>query len=131
MIKQIDIDKVLDAANIVDVVSDFMQLKAAGSNMKGLCPFHDDSNPSFMVSPAKNICKCFVCGEGGGPVNFVMKHEGMTFPEAIRYLAKKYGIRIEEKEPTADEQKDYIQKEAMYTYIFCFIIKKAPYMLVA
>ena len=114
MIKQIDIDKVLDAANIVDVVSDFMQLKAAGSNMKGLCPFHDDSNPSFMVSPAKNICKCFVCGEGGGPVNFVMKHEGMTFPEAIRYLAKKYGIRIEEKEPTATEQEEYLQREAMY-----------------
>ena len=114
MIKQYDIDKVLDAANIVDVVSDFVQLKAAGSNMKGLCPFHDDSNPSLMVSPAKNYCKCFACGEGGGPVTFVMKHEGMTFPEAIKYLAKKYGIKIEEKEPTAAEQEEYLQKEAMY-----------------
>ena len=114
MIKQYDIDKVLDAANIVDVVSDFVQLKAAGSNMKGLCPFHDDSNPSLMVSPAKNICKCFVCGEGGSSVTFVMAHEGMTFPEAIRYLAKKYGIKIEEKEPTAAEQEEYLQKEAMY-----------------
>ena len=114
MIKQYDIDKVLDAANIVDVVSDFVQLKAAGANLKGLCPFHDDSNPSFMVSPAKNICKCFVCGEGGGPVNFIMAHEGMSFPEAIKYLAKKYGIKIEEKEPTADELLEYRQKEAMY-----------------
>ena len=114
MIKQYDIDKVLDAANIVDVVSDFVQLKAAGSNMKGLCPFHDDSNPSLMVSPAKNYCKCFACGEGGGPVTFVMKHEGMTFPEAIKYLAKKYGIKIEDKEPTAAEQEEYLQKEAMY-----------------
>ena len=114
MIKQYDIDKVLDAANIVDVVSDFVQLKRAGANLKGICPFHDDSSPSLTVSPAKNIFKCFACGEGGGPVNFIMAHEGMSFPEAIWYLAKKYGIKIEEKEPTADEQLEYRQKEAMY-----------------
>lgn len=114
MIKQTDIDKVLDAANIVEVVSDYVSLKAAGSNLKGLCPFHDDKTPSFMVSPGKNICKCFACGEGGGPVNFIMRQEGLTFPEAIRFLAKKYGIKIEESEPSAAEQEEYKLKEAMW-----------------
>lgn len=114
MIKQSDIDKVLDAASIVDVVSDFVQLKRAGANFKGLCPFHDDSTPSLTVSPAKNFCKCFACGEGGTPVNFIMKHEGMTFPEAIKYLAKKYGIQIEESVPTATEQEEQKLREAMW-----------------
>ena len=114
MIKQSDIDKVLDAANIVEVVSDYVQLKRAGANFKGICPFHDDKTPSLTVSPAKNFCKCFACGEGGGPVNFVMKHEGMTFPEAIRLLAKKYGIHIEESVPTATEQEEQKQREAMW-----------------
>jgi len=114
MIKQSDIDKVLDAASIVDVVSDFVQLKRAGANLKGICPFHKDSTPSLSVSPAKNICKCFACGEGGTPVNFIMKHEGMTFPEAIRYLAKKYGIQIEESVPTATEQEEQKLREAMW-----------------
>ena len=72
MIDRITVDKILDAANIVDVVSDFVTLKRAGVNLKGLCPFHDDNTPSFMVSPAKNLCKCFACGEGGSPVHFIM-----------------------------------------------------------
>ena len=114
MIKQSDIDKVLDAASIVDVVSDFVQLKRAGANFKGLCPFHEDSTPSLSVSPARNIYKCFACGEGGTPVNFIMKHEGMTFPEGIRYLAKKYGIQIEESVPTATEQEEMRLREAMW-----------------
>ena len=114
MIKHSDIDKVLDAASIVDVVSDFVQLKRAGANFKGICPFHKDSTPSLSVSPARNICKCFACGEGGTPVNFIMKHEGMTFPEAIKYLAKKYGIQIEESVPTATEQEEQKLREAMW-----------------
>ena len=114
MIRQLDIDKVLDAANIVDVVSDYVSLKRAGANFKGLCPFHDDKTPSFSVSPARNFCKCFACGEGGGPINFIMKKEGMTFPEAVRFLAKKYGIKIDESVPSADEEEAYRKKEAMW-----------------
>lgn len=114
MIRQQDIDKVLDAANIVDVVSDYVSLKRAGANFKGLCPFHDDNTPSFSVSPARNFCKCFACGEGGGPINFIMKKEGMTFPEAVRFLAKKYGIKIDESVPSADEEEAYRKKEAMW-----------------
>lgn len=102
-IPQETIDKVQDAANIVDVVSDFVTLKKAGANYKGLCPFHSDRTPSLMVSPAKNICKCFACGKGGDPLKFIMEHEAMSFPEAIRYLANKYGIEVPKQEKT-DEQ---------------------------
>ena len=114
MIRQQDIDKVLDAANIVDVVSNYVSLKRAGANFKGLCPFHDDKTPSFSVSPARNFCKCFACGEGGGPINFIMKKEGMTFPEAVRFLAREYGIKIDESVPSADEEEAYRKKEAMW-----------------
>ena len=103
MIDRLTVDKILDAANIVDVVSDFVTLKRAGVNLKGLCPFHDDNTPSFMVSPAKNLCKCFACGEGGSPVHFIMKHEQLSYPDALRYLAKKYGIEIQEKELSKEE----------------------------
>ena len=113
MIKRETIEKVLDAGSIVDVVSDFVTLKRAGANLKGLCPFHDDKTPSFMVSPSKNLCKCFACGEGGGPVNFIMKHEALSFPEAIKYLAKKYGIEVEESIPTAEELKEEKIRESM------------------
>ena len=85
MIKPESIEKVLDAASIVDVVSDFVTLKKAGVNLKGLCPFHNDTTPSFMVSPAKNLCKCFACGEGGSPVVFIMKHENLNYYEAIKF----------------------------------------------
>ena len=114
MIKQDTIDKVLDAANIVDVVSDFVTLKRAGANFKGLCPFHKEKDPSFSVSPSKNLCKCFSCGEGGSPVNFIMKHECLTFPEAIKYLGKKYGIEVDERPPTEEEQKEYLLRESMW-----------------
>ena len=114
MIDRLTVDKILDAANIVDVVSDFVTLKRAGSNLKGLCPFHDDRTPSFIVSPARNYCKCFACGEGGSPVGFIMKHENLSYPDALRYLAKKYGIKIEEKELTQEEIQSRGDRESMF-----------------
>ena len=114
MIDRITVDKILDAANIVDVVSDFVALKRAGANLKGLCPFHDDRTPSFMVSPARNYCKCFACGEGGSPVGFIMKHEQLSYPDALRYLAKKYGIKIEEKELTQEEIQSRGDRDSMF-----------------
>ena len=114
MIDRITVDKIIDAANIVDVVSDFVTLKRAGANLKGLCPFHDDHTPSFVVSPARNTCKCFSCGEGGTPVGFIMKHEQLSYPDALRYLAKKYGIKIEEKELTQDEIQSRGDRESMF-----------------
>ena len=114
MIDRITVDKILDAANIVDVVSDFVNLKRAGANLKGLCPFHDDHTPSFVVSPARNTCKCFSCGEGGSPVGFIMKHEQLSYPDALRYLAKKYGIKIEEKELTPEEIQSRGDRESMF-----------------
>ena len=105
MIDRITVDKILDAANIVDVVSDFVTLKRAGANLKGLCPFHDDHTPSFVVSPARNTCKCFSCGKGGNAVHFVMEHEQMSYPEALKWLAKKYGIEVKERE-LSDEEKE-------------------------
>ncbi|MBO4611640.1 MAG: DNA primase [Bacteroidaceae bacterium] len=114
MIDRATIDKIMDAANIVDVVSDFVTLKRAGANLKGLCPFHDDRTPSFMVSPAKNYCKCFACGKGGNPVGFIMEHEQITYPEALRYLAKKYGITIEEKEMSKEDIQRQDDRESMF-----------------
>ena len=114
MIDRATIDKILDATNIVDVVGEFVSLRKAGVNYKGLCPFHDDTTPSFMVSPAKNICHCFACGEGGNAVNFLMKHEQITYPEALRWLAKKYNIEIEEKELTPEEKQQQSERESMF-----------------
>ena len=85
MIDQPTIDRILDAAQIVDVVSEFVTLRKRGVNFVGLCPFHDDKTPSFYVSPAKGLCKCFACGKGGNAVHFVMEHEQMTYPEALRW----------------------------------------------
>jgi len=76
------------------VVGDFVNLKKAGANLKGLCPFHNEKTPSFVVSPAKNLCKCFGCGKGGDPVRFMMNHENLSFPDALRYLAQRYNIEI-------------------------------------
>jgi DNA primase len=104
----------MDATNIVDVVSDFVTLRKAGVNYKGLCPFHDDKTPSFMVSPSKQICHCFACGEGGNAVNFLMKHEQITYPEALRWLAKKYNIEIQEKELTDEEKQQQSDRESMF-----------------
>ena len=109
MIDQPTIDRILDVANIVDVVSEFVTLKRRGVNMVGLCPFHTDTTPSFSVSPAKNICKCFSCGEGGTAVHFIMKHEQLSYFDALRFLAKKYGIEVRERELT-DREKEYLDK---------------------
>ena len=103
MIDKATVDQILEAARVEEVVEDFVNLKRRGVNMIGRCPFHDEKTPSFTVSPSKNIYKCFGCGEGGFPVNFVMTHENMSFPEALRYLAKKYNIEIQEKEATPEE----------------------------
>ena len=114
MIDRATVDKILDAAQIVDVVSEFVTLKKSGVNYKGLCPFHDDRNPSFMVSPSKNICHCFVCGKGGSPAGFLMEHEQITYPEALRWLARKYNIEVQEKELTDDERREQNERESMF-----------------
>ena len=114
MIDNITKDKILEAAQILDVVSDFVSLKRAGANYKGLCPFHDDRTPSFMVSPAKNYCKCFACGKGGSPVGFIMEHEQLSYPDALRWLAKKYGITIQERELTPEEKASQTERDSMF-----------------
>ena len=114
MIDRATVDKIMDAVNIVDVVGEFVNLRKSGVNYKGLCPFHDDKTPSFMVSPARQICKCFACGEGGNAVNFLMKHEQITYPEALRWLAKKYNIEIQERELTDDEKREQSERESMF-----------------
>ena len=114
MIDRATVDKIIDAARIVDVVGEFVTLKKSGVNYKGLCPFHDDRNPSFMVSPSKNICHCFVCGKGGTPANFLMEHEQITYPEALRWLAKKYNIEIVEKEMSDEEREAQSERESMF-----------------
>lgn len=113
MIDQPTIDRILDAANIVDVVSEFVTLRKRGINYVGLCPFHSDKTPSFYVSPAKNICKCFACGEGGTAVHFIMKHEQLNYFDALRYLAKKYNIEIQERELTEREKQKRSDRESM------------------
>lgn len=114
MIDRITTDKIMEAAQILDVVSDFVTLKKSGANYKGLCPFHDDRTPSFIVSPAKNYCKCFACGKGGNPVSFIMEHEQLSYPEALRYLARKYGIQVEERELTAEQKAAQSERESMF-----------------
>ena len=98
MIDRSTIERILDAAQIVDVVQEFVPLKKRGVNYLGLCPFHNEKTPSFTVSPSKEIFKCFGCGKVGNSVNFVMEHEHLTYPEALKYLAKKYHIEVIEKE---------------------------------
>ena len=98
----------------MEVVGEFVNLRKAGVNYKGLCPFHDDKTPSFMVSPSKQICHCFACGEGGNAVNFLMKHEQITYPEALRWLAKKYNIEIQERELTDEEKREQSDRESMF-----------------
>lgn len=113
MIDQVTVERILQAAEIVEVVSDFVSLKRRGVNYLGLCPFHHEKTPSFTVSPAKGIFKCFGCGKGGNPVNFIMDHESLTYPEALKYLARKYHIDIVEKEETAEEKQQKDDRESM------------------
>ena len=114
MIDRATIDRIMAAADIVDVVSEFVSLRKAGVNYKGLCPFHDEKTPSFVVSPAKGYCHCFSCGKGGNAVGFIMEHEQMTYPEALRWLARKYNIEIEERELTDDERREAGERESMF-----------------
>lgn len=114
MIDQGTIDRILDAAQIMDVVSDFVTLRKRGVNYVGLCPFHDDKTPSFYVSPAKGLCKCFACGKGGNAVHFIMEHEQMSYPEALRYLAKKYHIEIQERELSNEEKAAQSERESLF-----------------
>ncbi|WP_290100096.1 DNA primase [uncultured Muribaculum sp.] len=107
------VQRILDTADIVEVVSDFVTLKRRGTSYLGLCPFHNERTPSFSVSKSKNICKCFSCGKGGSPVNFIMEHEHMTYQEALRYLAKKYGIEIKEHEMTSQERERESQRASL------------------
>ena len=103
MIPQETVNRILDAAQIVDVVGDFVTLKKRGANHIACCPFHNEKTPSFSVSASKGIYKCFGCGKSGTAVGFVMEHENMTYNEALRYLAKKYNIEVVEKEETAED----------------------------
>lgn len=114
MIDQATIDRILDAAQITDVVSDFVTLRKRGVNYVGLCPFHEDKTPSFYVSPAKGLCKCFACGKGGNAVHFIMEHEQMSYPEALKYLAKKYGIEIKERELSNEEKIMQSERESLF-----------------
>lgn len=114
MIDKATIDKIMNAANIVEVVSEFVSLRKAGVNYKGLCPFHNEKTPSFMVSPAKGYCHCFSCGKGGNAVGFIMEHEQMTYPEALRWLARKYHIEIREREMSDDEKREQSERESLF-----------------
>lgn len=113
MIDHSTIERIFDAAQITDVVQEFVTLKRRGVNMLGLCPFHNEKTPSFTVSPAKGIFKCFGCGKGGNAVNFVMEHEHLSYPEALRWLAKKYHIEIEEKEVTPEDIAKQNERESI------------------
>ena len=114
MIDHATIERIKDAANIVEVVSEFVTLRKSGSNYKGLCPFHDEKTPSFYVSPARGTCHCFGCGKGGNPIGFIMEHEQMTYPEALRWLARKYHIEIKERELSDDEKREQSERESMF-----------------
>lgn len=114
MIDRLTVEKIKDAANIVDVVSEFVSLRRSGANYKGLCPFHNERTPSFFVSPSRGICHCFSCGRGGTPINFIMEHEQMTYVEALRWLARKYNIEIKERELTDKERQEQSERDSMF-----------------
>ena len=108
------IERILDSAKIEEVVGDFVTLKRRGVNLIGLCPFHNEKTPSFTVSPAKNLCKCFGCGKGGNPVHFIMEHEQLSYYDALRWLAKKYHIEIKEREMSDEEKREESIRESLF-----------------
>ena len=114
MIDQATIDRIMDAAQIVDVVSEFVTLRRRGVNYIGLCPFHNEKTPSFSVSPSKGVCKCFSCGKGGNVVHFIMEHEQLTYYEALKWLAKKYGIEVKERELSNEEKQAQSIRESLF-----------------
>ena len=114
MIDQATIDRIMDAAQIVDVVSEFVTLRRRGVNYVGLCPFHNEKTPSFSVSPSKGVCKCFSCGKGGNVVHFIMEHEQLNYYEALKWLAKKYGIEVKERELSDEEKQAQSIRESLF-----------------
>ena len=114
MIDQATVDRIMDAAQIVDVVSEFVTLRRRGVNYIGLCPFHNEKTPSFSVSPSKGVCKCFSCGKGGNVVHFIMEHEQLTYYEALKWLAKKYGIEVKERELSDEEKQAQSIRESLF-----------------
>src|ERR1044072_1813306 len=114
MISQHTIQQILSRIDIIDIVGGFVKLKKRGANYLGLCPFHGEKTPSFTVSPAKGIYKCFGCGKAGTAVNFIMDHEQLSYPEALRWLAKKYGIDVVEREISPEERALQNEKESLY-----------------
>ncbi|QKH89238.1 DNA primase [Prevotella melaninogenica] len=114
MIDRPTVDRIMNASNIVEVVSDFVSLRKTGTSYKGLCPFHDDRTPSFSVSPVKGVYKCFSCGAAGNAVKFIMEHEQMTYPEALKWLANKYHIEVHERELTNEEKQQENERESMF-----------------
>jgi DNA primase len=114
MIPKETIDTIYDSVRIEEVVGDFVTLKKRGVNLLGNCPFHDEKTPSFTVSPVKGIFKCFGCGKGGNSINFVMEHEQYSYPEALRYLAKKYNIELIEEEQTPEQIEKANARESLF-----------------
>ena len=114
MIDQATVDRIMDAAQIVDVVSEFVTLRRRGVNYVGLCPFHNEKTPSFSVSPSKGVCKCFSCGKGGNVVHFIMEHEQLNYYEALKWLAKKYGIEVKERELSDEEKQAQSVRESLF-----------------
>ena len=108
------VEQILQAAHIEEVVGEFVSLKKRGTNLWGVCPFHNEKTPSFSVNPARNIFKCFGCGKGGDSARFLMEHEHITYPEALRYLAKKNNIQIEERELSPEERMAQTEREKMF-----------------
>src|SRR4051794_3802150 len=114
MISKETVDRIFDIARIEEVVGDFVQLKKRGVNLLGLCPFHNEKTPSFNVNPVRNIYKCFGCGKGGNAVNFIMEHEHYSYPEALRFLEKKYSIEMEKTIPNPAEEIARDERESLY-----------------
>ena len=114
MIDSHTVDRIYAAADIVDIISDYVTLKKKGVNYQACCPFHNEKTPSFVVSPSKGVYKCFGCGKGGNAVTFVMEHEGVSYPEALKIVAKRYGIEIQEREQTEEDVRRNNDRESMF-----------------
>lgn len=114
MIPPDTVQKILDATHIEEVISEFVSLHRRGANYMGCCPFHNEKTPSFSVSPSRGIFKCFGCGEAGNAVHFLMKHEHFSYPDALRFLANKYGIEIKEKELTDEERQAQTERDTLF-----------------
>ena len=114
MIDHSTVDRIYAAANIVDIIGDYVTLKKKGVNYQACCPFHNEKTPSFVVSPSKGVFKCFGCGKGGNAVTFVMEHEGISYPEALKMVGKRYGIEVEEREQTEEDVRRNNDRESMF-----------------